>query len=277
MAIDIIKSTGQTQSFSKNKLCLSLRKAGAPKNLADVICNQIGENVVPGMSTTQIFRQAFRYLAKKDMPAAARYNLRRGIGLLGPTGFIFEQYIEAVLQSEGYKTRRNVMMRGQCVTHEVDVVAEKDRVHYLLEMKYHNEPGIITHINTVMYADARLVDISKVENKRENNKNQHRMWVVTNTKFTDTAVQYAKCRGLKLTGWNYPKGESLEDLVARTKTFPVTILPSATPVNLAFLVAHNIVLAQDLISFTPEELNKLSGLPVPAAQKIIKEAQDLFD
>ncbi len=274
--MEIVKSTGEKESFKKTKLCLSLRKSGAPKNIADSICDKVEEKIQPGMSTTRIYREALRYLAKKDLTAAARYGLHRGVAELGPAGFVFEKYIEAILQTLGYNTKRDVLMMGACIRHEIDVVAEKDRTHFLLEMKYHNESGLRTHIPVVMYADARLQDIARVENKRENGKNMHRMWVVTNTKFTDTAIKYARCRNIKLTGWDYPRGESLEDVIVRTKMYPVTILPSINQQILSSLATKNIVLAQDLLTYTPEELAKLCGAPKNISEKILAEVQELF-
>jgi hypothetical protein len=275
--MEIIKSTGEKEAFSKNKLCLSLRKSGAPKNLADSICAEVGDKIRPGMSTTKIFREALRYLAKQDLTAAVRYSLHRGIADLGPAGFVFEKYIEAILESMGYQTRRDVLIQGACVRHEIDVIAEKDRTHYLLEMKYHNEPGLRTHIPVVMYADARLMDIAKVENKREKNKYMHKMWIVTNTKFTETAITYARCRNIRLTGWNYPRGETLEDIIVRTKMYPVTILPSVNPETLSSFASKNIVLAQDLLPYTAEELSKLCAIPKSTSEKIVSEVQELFD
>ena len=73
----------------------------------------------------KIFRVALDYLVKEDLNLAANYGLRRAIGELGPAGFLFEQYVEIILQTYGYQTKRNVIMRGACVEHEVDVSAQK--------------------------------------------------------------------------------------------------------------------------------------------------------
>lgn len=272
----IIKVSGKEEVFSKAKLCRSLQKSGTPKMIADSICNRVGEKIKPGMSTTRIFRQALLYLAKKDMPAAARYSLRRGIAALGPAGFVFEQYIEALLQALEYTTRRDVIMQGVCVQHEIDVIAERNKTQYLLEMKYHNEPGLRTHIDTIMYADARLMDIAKAEEQKEKEKHIHKMWVVTNTEFTETAIKYAECRRIKLTGWNYPLGEALPDIIIATKTYPVTILPSITSATLTNLAVENIVLAQDLLLYTPKQLMKVAGVEKNIAEKILGEVQELF-
>ena len=121
--MEVIKTGGEKEKFSESKLCLSIRKAGAPRDLADTICKTVGPKINPNDSTSAIFRRALKYLVREDMGIAARYSLRRGIEALGPAGFIFEHYFQTVLDAYGFKTRRNVIMKGYCVTHEIDVIA----------------------------------------------------------------------------------------------------------------------------------------------------------
>src|SRR3989304_1089113 len=161
--MEIIKSAGTREKFNKDKLCGSLEKAGAPADLAKKVCDLTEKNSSPGERTAKIFRTALDYLVKEDLNLAASYGLRRAIGEFGPAGFLFEQYVEIILQTYGYETKRNVMMRGACVEHEVDVSAKKDGAHYIVEAKYRNEPGIKTHIDVVMYGDARMADIARFE------------------------------------------------------------------------------------------------------------------
>ncbi len=276
MSIPIIKSTGEEQSFSKKKLCASLEHAGAPKKLADTICKRVEEHINPGASTSKIYREALRYLVKENRELAARYSIRRGVAALGPAGFVFEQYVETILQAYGFTTKRNVMMKGECVTHEVDVMAMKDGVHYFLEMKYHNQVGIRTHINTVMYAYARLLDISAGLAKKEKDTHEHKMWLITNTKFTDTSIKYANCKGVILTGWDYPEGNSLEDMIEYKKLYPVTVLPSISGAMLEELAKKNIILAQDLLPYTPHALSKLLMIDEYRAQKIARDVAMLM-
>lgn len=273
--VDIKKSSGQSEPFNRQKLCVSLEKAGAPRNIAQSICKHVEQKITPNISTHRIFRSALRELIKTDRDVAARYSMHRGIAALGPAGFVFEQYVEAILQAYGYRTKRNTLMKGACITHEIDVMAMKDNVHYLLELKYHNEQGIKTHVPVVMYADARLEDIAKVENRKEKGKYEHRMWLITNTKFTDTAITYAKCKRIKLTGWNYPHDESLEDMIANKKLYPVTILPSISSEILSVLAQKQIILAQDLATYDINDLMAL-GMNRETATKVQTEVRGLF-
>ena len=276
--METIKSTGIREKFNKDKLCGSLEKAGAPADLAKKVCDLTEKNISPGESTAKIFRTAFDYLVKEDLNLAASYGLRRAIGELGPAGFLFEQYVEIILQAYGYETKRNVMMKGACVEHEVDVSAKKDGAHYIVEAKYRNEPGIKTHIDAVMYGDARMADIARFEETagREKDIQTHTLWLFTNTKFTGKAIAYAKCRGIRLTGWNYPAGKSLENLILDKKIYPITVLPSIGRFNLERLAEKGLLLAQDLLPYSARDLNREFGLSVKDAEKISVEVSRLL-
>ena len=269
--MDIIKTDGTIEAFSPSKLCLSLRKSGAPRGVADAACKTIETKVAPNDSTSAIYRKALKYLMKESPEVAARYSLHRALEALGPAGFIFEQYFETVLQAYGFKTRRDVVMQGKCVTHEIDVIAETGTKRFLVEAKYHNVPGLKTHVDVVMYADARLIDIVKNEPEKNTKKFEYAMWVVTNTKFTDAAIQYAKCRGIRLTGWNHPRGESMEDIIADKKLYPVTVLPSLPKLLLPELAKRGIILAQDLLTYEAKDLVRNFAVDPKVADILVRE------
>ncbi len=269
--MEVTKIDGSKERFSPAKLCLSMRKAGAPRDVADKICKAVETKVNPNDSTTAIFRKALKHLMRESPDVAARYSLRRGLEALGPAGFIFEQYFETVLQAYDFKTKRNVMLKGKCVTHEIDVIAESGSKRFLVEAKYHKEPGMRTHVDVVMYADARLMDIVRNEPEEKRKAYEYAMWLVTNTKFTETAIKYAQCRGLRLTGWNHPRGASLEDVIADKKLYPVTILPSVPSSLMPEFAKRNVMLAQDLLTYSAKDLARSFKIPPETAEKIIAE------
>lgn len=275
--MEIIKSAGTREKFNKDKLCGSLEKAGAPLDLAKKVCDFTEKNISAGESTAKIFRTALDYLIKEDLTLAASYGLRRAIGEFGPAGFLFEQYVEIILQAYGYQTKRDVIMRGACVEHEVDVSAQKDGVHYIVEAKYRNEPGIKTHIDVVMYGDARLADIARFEESagKEKDIQSHILWLFTNTKFTSKAIAYAKCRSIRLTGWNYPVEKSLENLILDKKIYPITVLPSVNRFSLERFAKKGLLLAQDLLPYSARDLSGEFGLSAKDAEKISAEAEKL--
>lgn len=273
--MEIIKSTGQREVFEREKFCDSLRRAGAPDNITDQVCKAVEQELTPGMSTTQIFRKASKYLMQKHFTAGVRYSVRRGLELLGPAGFIFEQFVEVLLHAEGFETRRNQMIAGECVTHEVDVLAEKNRERYIVEAKYHNQRGLKTVIEPVMYGNARTMDIARGARKRGDQTVYHFL-MVTNTKFSGNAVAYARCRGFGLIGWQYPQSRGLEDLIAKHLLFPVTSLPSVDRTTREVFAHNDLMLVRDLAPFSAADLARLYGIDERKARVIIKEAHVLI-
>ncbi|MCR4284345.1 MAG: ATP cone domain-containing protein [Parcubacteria group bacterium] len=274
--MEIIKASGEKELFNKSKFCLSLKKAGAPGNIVDEVCSKINEELKPGMTTTQIFRKASQYLMKDDFVVAANYSLKRGIAALGPAGFNFEKFLAVVIGSLGYKVKLNQMMKGRCVTHEVDLTAERGNEHFLIEAKYHNGSGIKTHIDVAMYADARLADIAFIEEQKESAHNNHKMWLITNTEFTKTALRYGRCRNLKLTSWRGPAKEGLKDIIIKNKLYPITVLPSVNKFAQEEFVKHNMMLARDLAPYSADDLVRIFNFDRQRADKIIKEVQVLI-
>lgn len=272
--MQVTKATGEIEKFDKDKLCHSIVMAGAPKDVADRVCTLVQQDIKPTVDTSYIFRRALSHLVKNDLDIAVRYSLRRGLERLGPAGFLFEQYIEAVFQAHGYETRRNQIVQGACVDHEIDVeLLEKNRT-ILVEVKYRNEPGIKTHLDTVMYADARRMDIQEYQ-KRQGR--QYDMWLVTNTKFTEKALQYGECKNqMKLIGWDYPRGKSLEDMIIEKKVYPVTVLPNITNHLLHQFAQAEIILVSDLARYTEELLMIDFGMTDKRAKSIMKHVREII-
>jgi len=273
--MEIVKSDGVVEVFDPKKLCDSIKRAGAPAKVADSICQMVSQKVKPGATSSNIFRDSLRHLVKEDLDIAVKYSLKRGINSLGPAGFLFEQYVEAVLRAYGYKTRRNIMMKGKGVIHEIDVVAEKNNQTFLVEAKYRNEEGLRTHIDEVMYAESRVRDINNYDLNKKKNK-QFIPWLITNTKFTETSVRYAKAYNLDLTGWTYPKGKSLEDLIIEKKIYPVTVIPSITKAALEEIAKRGMILAQDLLPYSVEDLALEFNINPYKAKAIFGEVQELM-
>lgn len=276
MSKEIVKQGGLKVSFSESHLCKSMVRAGASERQAKRICNLVDKKLEPGMTTSKVFRETLRHLVKEDLDIAVKYSIKRGVNALGPDGFLFEKFLEAMLRMDGYKTERNKMMKGKCVTHEVDILAWKGNSYFMIEAKFRNESDIRTHINTVMYADARMKDISSNAENNKNGKRYFETWLMTNTEFTKQSVKFAECSQVRLTGWNYPNKNSLQKMIVRTKAYPVTVIPSVTQKAREKLTAHGLVLAQDLLPYTKESLAKKFGIRPKTAAAIQNDVADLL-
>lgn len=271
----IIKKSGVEELFQSQKLCDSMVDVGASDELAKQVCNIVEESIETGVSTDKIFDTTRRYLKKFDPQVSAIYALERGLGALGPSGFIFEQYVAALFKEMDYDVQTNLMVPGEGVTHEIDVWAEKGNVVYIIEAKYRNEYKLKTHINQVMYADARLGDIRRRAEK-EGDTREYFVWVVTNTKFTNSAVNYVAYRDVQLMGWDYPKFINLKKIVSERKLYPVTILPSITKKALKVLADKKIILVKSLFGLTAVEIAEKCGVSQIVSKKLENEIHELI-
>ena len=272
----VVKRDKREEIFSREKLCSSLTQIGAKEHVARHVCTLIDQSIQDEISTDEIFRRTRDYLYKIDPDLSALYALERGLSSLGPSGFAFEQYVAALFTEMGYQVQTNVYLKGEGVEHEIDVYAEKGNVVFISEAKYKNDFKLKTHIDHVMYADARLQDIRR-RAKREGDPREYYMWVITNTKFTDNAIHYAAHRDIQLLGWNYPPFINLMKLVSEKKLYPVTILPSITRSILKKLARKDLILVKYLIPFTPDDMMEQFGASRRLAQKLVSEIHELMD
>ncbi len=251
----IVKGDGTREAFEVSKLIGSLKHAGASQNLADEIAAHVTKEIKDGMSTTQIYRHAFMRLRKEERVTAARYSMRRAILDLGPTGFPFEDYISALMRAKGYEVKTRVIVPGRCTSHEVDVVMSKDTHHIGAELKFHNTPGFKTDVKTALYVRARFWDIEFGARDRKEKAGIDEGWLITNTKFTENAIQYAECSGISLLGWGYPAGAALKNFISQTGVYPVTVLTTLSKAEKSRLITSGVTLCRT-IADDPEALRR---------------------
>ena len=245
MAILIAKADGQLEPFNPEKLISSLMRAGAEHPLALDISRDIETDLYNGITTQEIYRRAFSKLRDARRGAAARYSLKRAILEFGPSGFPFEAYISELFRAEGAQTQIDQIIKGACVEHEVDVVVKKDGVVTFVEAKFHNAAGFKTDLKTVLYVKARLDDIAAAR-KNKGAVEPMRGLVVTNTKFTSVAAQYASCAGVEVLSWEEPAGHNLHDRIDASGIYPVTALTTINRREKMALLSQKIVLCRAL-------------------------------
>lgn len=262
----IVKGDGEREAFDPGKLARSLSHAGASEALAEQVSREITAGVKDGMTTTEIYRKAFALLHKEERVVAARYSTRRAILELGPTGFPFEKFVAELFRAKGYETSHNVIVKGRCAEHEVDVVLKNAKHTIGAELKFHNTPGFKTDLKTALYVRARYWDIEWGAQDRKEKSGIDEGWLVTNTKFTTNATQYAECAGIHLLGWNYPRGAGLADLIQETGMYPVTILTTLSNADKARLLANGVTLCK-MLHENPSSLTAagISGKKADAA------------
>lgn len=250
----IIKSSGDSEAFSRDKLLRSLRRAGASKNQAEAVWREMAPEIRPEISTQHLQRRAIKHLKRVHRVLAARYQLKKAIMELGPSGYPFERLIGELFMARGYTVEVGQLMQGHCVQHEVDVLAHKPTHHVLVECKYRNTPGYKCDVKVPLYIQSRFEDIRR---KKGWSPEQAQGWIVTNTRFSSDAIQYAECMGLHLLGWDYPE-RSLKYWLEHLHLYPLTVLTSLSKPQKNYLLEHNLVLCRDVLDH-PELLWHLPG------------------
>jgi hypothetical protein len=238
-----------------------------------VIVAEIERTLTPGMQTHDIYKKAFAMLRVSTDPVAAKYSLRRAIFGLGPTGFPFEDFLAKLFESEGYTTRRRILIRGKCATHEVDVAAYKKDHSFVTEAKFHMRPGIKSDLQVVLYSYARYLDLQSHPICKEDRCGIDSLLVVTNTKFTHTAIRYAECSGLDLLSWDYPKKNSLQERIETSGLYPITVLTGLSNKQKVLLIERGVILCNELLR--KPNLLRIIGVSSVKSSGILTEVSSL--
>lgn len=275
-SIKVKKFSGELVDFDVNKLKRSLKNANANTKLVDQITDEIEKELFYGISTKKIYDKAFKLLKSRRRPSASRYKLKKAIMELGPSGFPFENYIGHIFKHDGYDVNVGIVMNGNCVTHEVDVLACKEERCYIIECKYHNSQGKANDVKIPLYIHSRFNDIkSQLEFDGSQPFTDYQGWIFTNTRFTSDAMDYAKCAGLQLVSWDYPETKSLKYRINKSRLFPITVLTSLTKREKQQFLEEGVVLCKEIYE-APELLEK-NGFSKTRIRKIREDIQDLCE
>jgi Pyruvate/2-oxoacid:ferredoxin oxidoreductase delta subunit len=277
MGKNIIKANGKAEPYDEKKINLSFIKAGASPWLATEATRAMNKKIKNNMSTAQIYNKALSHLKKIEPKVALKYSLKRAMMNMGPEGFIFEEYIARILREYGYTAEVGQFVKGYCIEHEVDVVAKKEGKIYLIECKYHNSPGVKSDVKTALYVNSRFIDIEKAYIEENNlSYDPVEAMLITNTKCTSDAIQYANCAGLKIMAWECPEVENLQYFIEGKKLYPVNILTTISPEQKEKLFNSNIILIKELLDLNIDNLTELLSINHVRAEKILNEIRLLM-
>lgn len=269
--IEIIKASGESSIFSEEKLRNSLRRSGAKEEQVEIIVNDIYNRLYEGISTKEIYSQAFKMLKGTARHTAAKYQLKKAIMDLGPSGFPFEKFVAEIFRHLGYSVSVGEFVDGQCVKHEIDVIASTNKLQLMIECKYHNLQGIICNVKIPLYIHSRFKDVEATWLKEPKNGGKvYQGCVVTNTRFSDDALKYGNCAGLKLIGWSYPQTGGLKDQIDELGLYPITCLTSITKSEKQYLLDKNIVLCNEINN--NKKILENAGIRAKQLQIVIDEA-----
>jgi len=269
----IKKADGTKEPFQKEKLENSLKKSGAGEEEIEKVVSFIESELHEGMTTHEIYSCAFKKLKEIKEEIAIKYSLRDAVIELGPTGFPFEKFVSAVISQRGYETATNVLMKGACVEHEIDVLAKHKSHNFAVEAKFHNEHGTKTDLRISLYVKARFDDLWESPHLKKEEK-PHAAWLVTNTKFTNKAIEFGNCAGMILIGWNYPEKGNLQDMIEESKLHPITSISSLSKSQKSKILKSGVVLCREL----REQVDSFSDFGIPNAKKeeVLREISSII-
>jgi hypothetical protein len=277
--MNIKKRNGKIEVYQADKLQNSIEKVGLTEVEAELIVKEIeAKRFKKILTTRKLHQETFWLLRKRSNAAAARYNIKKSVQELGPSGYPFERFFGELMKALNYKVEVGVHLQGNCLTHEIDVLADKvddeNDVRIMTECKFKNRLTHKVDTQTVLYIQARFQDLSKFWQKDSSLPKTHKVCVATNTGFTTDAIKYSECMQMLLVSWDYPrKGQNLKRLIDDTATYPLTCLTTLTKAEKQVLLNKKVVLVRDI------QANKLilDALNLTSRQrnKVLKEVGDL--
>jgi len=273
--IFVKKADGTRQRFHRRKVINTCLRMHASKEIAEKIADKIENRLYDDIPTKKILQMIFSYLKKYRPVVKHQIDFRKAISLLRSKPD-FERFIQMLLEAHGYIVSCNQIVRGRCVEHEVDAVATKGNKTYLVEIKHHSNYHIYTGLDVPRIARANLEDLTEGFNLGLHPIDFSEVLVVCNTKFSDHANRYAKCRGIRHIGWKTPPKQGLERMIEEKKFHPVTILKGLNKSNREKLLDSGLILLKQLISRDVYELSKKTKIPRKQLTEHVKKAKEIL-
>ncbi len=262
--------------FNPEKIKATCLRAGASGELATKISEQIASKVYPRMTTREILRLTLRLLDKEQPAVAARYNLRDAIFRLGPAGFDFEKYIAELLSAYGYKAKLPPILRGACIDHEVDVLAEINNRVAMIECKLRQASGIFITIKDVMSTWARFLDLVD-GSKTGKCPHLDEPWIVTNAKISYDGVKYGHCKNMVMLSWDHPADRPFPAWIDDRALYPITVLRGLDKFSQSAFARAGLLLVRDLVRVKSEKLCALTRIPKNKMNGFIAEAKAIVE
>jgi hypothetical protein len=243
--VEIVKWDGRREQFDVGKLRHSILRLGAPPELAKSVSEQIESEAYSGMTSKEIFDLVTAKLKTYEPALSLREDLKTGLARM-KGGSEFEEYVRLIFQAHGYTVKGNTVIQGRCVTHEIDGIAERDDECIYLEIKHHSSSHSYTPFDVTLAAKAKWDDLQSGYESGSTRYCFNRVLVVSNTRLSAHASQYAECVGIDHLGWNAPPGRGLDCMIEEKGLYPITILRTLHEEEQAILSGNGILTLQQL-------------------------------
>jgi len=273
--VSVTKFDGSKQRYMRDKVLNTSMRLGASREQAREIADEVERQLYSGMPTREILGIIRRWLRERRPRLDLRTDLRSSISMLRPKPD-FERFVRLLLHEYGYRVTPNRIVRGLCVEHEIDGIAEKDGMVFYLEVKHHSNPHTYTGLDIMKEARATFEDLVEGEESGRNDIAFSDVLVVCNTKFSDHARRYAECRGIGHMGWKAPVAGGLEVRIEEKELYPITMYRDLDRKSLETLGDLGMVLLKQLLMVDRERLIRRSGLSPSELRELSEFAIELL-
>lgn len=272
MGVFVTKANGTKQLFDREKVVKTCLRMGASRKTADDVAEKIEKRLYDGISTSKILQMTFRLLREYKPAIQHLLDLRRGLSLMDSKPE-FENFVQILLAHNGFEVTPNRLVTGKCVEHEVDAIARKDGITYFVEAKHHINYHALTGLDESRIARAILEDVTEGFELGKSNLKVDRAMIVTNTRYTEHARRYGKCRGILQIGWSSPTNLSLQNMIEEKNLYPLSCLRGLKSETKTKLVNSGIVLMKQLFEEKPSTLARKTGVQQETLKQIIEKAK----
>lgn len=272
LSVFVTKADGSTQLFDKAKVVKTCLRIGANRRTAVQIADEVESLVYDGIPTHKVLQIALRLLREHKPTIRHFLDLKKGLSVMNSKPE-FEKFVQILLVHHGFEVGPSQVIRGKCIGHEVDAVAKKDGVTYFVEAKHHSNYHTPTGLDESRIARAVLEDVAEGFLLGKSTLEIDRAMIVTNTRYSEHAKRYGKCRNILQIGWSSPKELSLQNMIEEKKVYPISCIRGLSNQTRIKLVNSGVVLIKQLVEEEPSKLSEETELSKEFLKRIIEKAK----
>ncbi|MEM4497271.1 MAG: restriction endonuclease [Nitrososphaerota archaeon] len=273
--IRVRKADGRLEPYDGSKIMRTALYLGLDREDAERIEREVLEKAYDGIPTSEILAM-IRDLAEEIRPELSQArDIREAISAMRPKPD-FEDYARIVLREAGYLVEPGRLLEGRCVSHEIDGIAFKGDEVFVVEVKHHFNQHAYTSLGTVLELWAALEDLREGYRLGFHPYAFTSAILVCNTKISQHAEQYARCKGIMYMGWRYPRAFALSDIVSSKKIYPITMIKSLSAEAVAKLGDRGIVTLNQLLRLKADEIASMMGASLEEAERLREIAEKII-
>lgn len=268
------KAGGSLEEFLPEKIIKTCMRSGLSREQAKTVLTHVTRKIRDKIPTNELLKIILQEIEKLSAESALRYNLRAAVAKLCEEGMIFEKYVQKILESFGFAVEFEQIIKGACVEHEIDLIAKTGGKTIAVECKHHRDFHTYTGLGETLEVWAKLEDINSSRKNRFDES-----WLVCNTKASEHAIRYCRCKGVRLVCWKFSSAGfgTLEQMIEQKKLYPLTIFDSVRDKKRFY--DAGIITVKDLVEFVEknsiDELSKRVGAQLKQAEFLFEESKKL--